>query len=71
MQPKPAAFDCQFQPSTVFGRRSLQLGEEGPVDFLDMDPAVLNGFNRVCDLISLRAAASGSAQGRSVANFIR
>jgi hypothetical protein len=51
----------------VLGRATLELEKEGPVDLLDIDPAVLD---RLGGSTSLRAATSGSANGLLSTNFI-
>jgi hypothetical protein len=43
MKPKPTAFDSQFQPGAVFGRRGLVFVQHRPIDLLDMDTTFLRG----------------------------
>ena len=60
----------KVKPGPVFGRSGLQLEQKRPVDLLDVDAAACIGSNALASSISLRAAAPGSAKGRSVANFM-
>jgi hypothetical protein len=52
-QHQPAVGDGTIEASLVFGRRALQLIQEWPVDLLDMDAAVLQGFDSVGQLNEL------------------
>src|SRR3954469_20672347 len=47
VQPKPASRDRKIKPGLVFGRRAPPVVEEWPVDLLNVDAAVLNGFHAV------------------------
>ena len=44
MQFEPAAFDREREAGSVFRGRALIAKQERPVDFLNVDPAILNGF---------------------------
>src|SRR3984957_3327863 len=50
--PEPALGNRKLQASDVFGRAASS-PQEGFVDFLDVNAAVLNGFDRVGDLDQL------------------
>jgi hypothetical protein len=50
---EPAARDRKIEPGFVFGRAASQVVEKRPVDQLDEDAAVLNGFDAVGDLHQL------------------
>ena len=66
---QPFVIACS-SPALYSARRALELIQEGPVDLLNVDPAVLNRFERVRGLINLRAATSGSVKGLFSTNFI-
>jgi hypothetical protein len=70
VHPEPALLDGVAHASPKLRWAALELGQERPVDRLDVDAAVLNWLDTVCDLDSLRAAASGSAKGRYSTNFM-
>jgi hypothetical protein len=53
MPPESASRDGQREPSAIFGRASTFLEQEGPVELLNVDPAVLDGLYRVRDLQQL------------------
>ena len=53
MQFQPTAFDREIKASLVLCWRRLQLKQERPVDRLDINPAVLNGFEGVSKLEDL------------------
>ena len=53
MQHQPAALDAELETRLVFRRRRLQLKQHRPVDRLDINPAVLNGFEGVSKLEDL------------------
>jgi hypothetical protein len=53
MPPQPAARDGKLEAGTVFGRTATFFEQEGPVDLLNVDPAVLDGFGGVGDLKQL------------------
>jgi hypothetical protein len=50
MPPKPATGDGQLETGRVLRRVAAFLEQEGPVDFLNMDAAVLDGLGGVGDL---------------------
>jgi len=70
VHPQPAALDRELEAGAVFGQGALELGQERPVDLLDVDAAVLHWLEGVGSSSSLRAATSGSAYERSGTNFI-
>src|SRR5580765_2141775 len=49
VQHQPAALDRQFQASTVFGRRGALPKQEGRIDLLDVDAAVLHRLDAAGD----------------------
>jgi hypothetical protein len=66
---QPPALDCQFQASTVFGRRCALPKQKRRVDHLNVDATILLGLDTLLAISrSLRAAFSGSEYVRSVAN---
>jgi hypothetical protein len=50
MQPQPALGNGALKPGLVLGGRALELIDEGPVDLLDIDPAVLHRLEGVGQL---------------------
>jgi hypothetical protein len=50
MHLEPAAIDRELHASTVLGRTAAVPKQKGAIDFLDVDPAVLDRLNRVGDL---------------------
>src|ERR1700736_1044646 len=44
VHPQPTARDGKLETCAVFGRTAAFFEQEGTVDFLDVDPAVLDGF---------------------------
>jgi hypothetical protein len=67
---QPAALDSPIQTGLVFGWRGFLAEQKGPVDQLDVDPAVLCGLGGVCDLNDLAGGFSRSEYGRSARNFL-
>jgi hypothetical protein len=70
--PEPAALDRNPEAGTIFGRASATLEQEWPVDFLNVNPAVLHGFDGVGNLQQLargglRIGIGGFQSGRGVA----
>lgn len=61
VQHQPALGDRQIKACLVFGRRSLELKQEGPVDLLDMDTAVLDRLNGVGQFDDLARSGLRSA----------
>src|ERR1700733_10292580 len=53
MLPEKAARDRELQAGAVFGRLTAMLGQKRPVDLLDVDTPILNGFDRAGDLQEL------------------
>jgi hypothetical protein len=51
--PKPTLGNRQIQPGTIFGWAAAFLEQEGAVDLLDMDAAVLDSLDSVRDLQQL------------------
>jgi len=51
--PEQAALDRKLQASTVFGRLAAVLVQERPIDFLDVDTTILNGFDGTGDIEEL------------------
>jgi hypothetical protein len=49
----PAVLDGMLQPGAVLGGRAFDLEEKRPVDLLDMNAAILNGFDAAGDLDQL------------------
>jgi hypothetical protein len=71
VQLEPAVLDRAIKPGLVFRRRALELEQKRPVDLLDIDPAVLDGLERVGELKQLaRGSFRIGKRKRSVANFI-
>jgi len=68
VQRQPAQVDRAGEGGAVLLRRTARF-EEGVVDPLDVDAAVLDRLDSVGDSISLRAAASGSARWLGSMNF--
>jgi hypothetical protein len=63
--------DGAITPGFILCRRALQLEQERPVDLLDIDRPSFTASAALASSTSLRvAAASGSARGRSVTNFM-
>ena len=60
MKNQPPALDCQFQASTVFGRRCALPKQKRRIDLLDVDAAVLPGLDGVGDLQELAGSLLGS-----------
>jgi hypothetical protein len=50
MFPEQAALDRKRHARRVFGRLAAVLEQKRPVDFLDMDTPILNGFDGAGDL---------------------
>jgi len=71
VQLEPALLDRAQKAGLVFRRRALELEQKRPVDLLDIDPAVLDGLERVGELKQLaRGSFRIGKRKRSVANFI-
>jgi len=66
VHPKPAALDRELEAGAVFGRSALELGEERPVDLLDVDAFVLHRLDRVGDLQELARGSLGIGEGTVV-----
>jgi len=62
VQHQPALLDGTLEPGLVFGRRSLE-AEQGPLNLLDIDPAVLDRLEGIGELDDLA--------GRPADNFPR
>jgi hypothetical protein len=59
MQHEPAVCDGALKPGFVFGGRALQLEQERPVDFFDIDAAVLDRLERVGEFDQLARGGIG------------
>jgi hypothetical protein len=59
VQHQPAAFDRQLEAGAIFGRRCVLPKQEGRVDQLDVDPAVLHDLGGVGDLMQLAGCLFG------------
>ncbi|MGY8677116.1 hypothetical protein Q2941_04790 [Bradyrhizobium sp. UFLA05-153] len=70
MQLEPAALDRVFDAGAELRPAGLQRVEERRVDLLDMDAAVLDGFDAGGELDQLAGAVSGLAKGRSAVSFM-
>ena len=66
---QPAPFNGKLQAGAVFRGRALVVEQEGAVEFLDVDPAILNWLEACACSSKRRAAFSGSANGRSAVSF--
>ena len=69
VQHQPAALDRQFQASTVFGRRGALPKQEGRIDLLDVDAAVLHRLDAAGDPKDRQQLASGA--DRTIATIDR
>ena len=65
----PATPAPRRETGAVFGRRAFVLIQEGAVDLLDIDAAILDRLERAGSSMILRAAFSGLAKGRSAVSF--
>jgi hypothetical protein len=66
---QPAAHDGEVKPGRVFRWRSLELIQERPIDFLDMDTAFLCGLDRVGDFDQLAGGDFGVGIGAASGQF--
>ena len=66
---QPAPLNGKLQAGAVFSGRALVVEQEGAVEFLDVDPALLNWLEACACSSKRRAAFSGSANGRSTVSF--
>ena len=66
---QPAPFNGKLQAGAVLRGRALVVEQEGAVEFLDVDPALLNWLEACACSSKRRAAFSGSANGRSAVSF--
>lgn len=55
----PAALDRVFNPGEILFDRSLNFEQKRPVDLLDMNAAILNGFDAVGDVDQLAGCCFG------------
>ena len=63
VQPEPSALYCELEAGAVFGRPALELGQERPVDLLDVDATVLHRLDGVGDLQELARGDLGIGEG--------
>ena len=66
---QPAPLNGKLQAGAVLSGRALVVEQEGAVEFLDVDPALLNWLEACACSSKRRAAFSGSANGRSTVSF--
>ena len=66
---QPAPLNGKLQAGAVLSGRALVVEQEGAVEFLDVDPALLNWLEACACSSKRRAAFSGSANGRSAFSF--
>ena len=66
---QPAPLNGKLQAGAVLSGRALVVEQEGAVEFLDVDPALLNWLEACACSSKRRAAFSGSANGRSAVQF--
>ena len=69
MFPQPATLDRARKGGAVL-RRQAALGQEGRIDLLDMDAAVLDGLDRVGDLDQPACGGFRIGEGRGAINFV-
>jgi hypothetical protein len=67
---EPSAYKRQLQLGATFSWRALQFEDETPIDFFDVDSAILDRLDRFGDLNQLARRSLGIGIGRAVSNFI-
>jgi hypothetical protein len=71
VHPKPTALDRELEACAVFRRAALELGQERPIDLLDVDAAVLYPLSRIGDLQKFARGSFGIGKGAGATYFMR
>jgi hypothetical protein len=70
VQHQPSLLDRAIEAGFVFRRRGLQLKQHRPVDLLDVDAAVLDGFHTVGEFDDLARGRFWISVGAGLDEFV-